>query len=199
MEFIGTFFFILTIAMGTHPLAIASMLMAWLYIGKFVSGAHYNPMLSLALMLRGSFARSEFAPYVVAQVLGGAAAYMLSAFLQHGLMLPAPGADVSLLQAGLVEVLLSFVFASIVLVVATGDHFKGSNLFGFAIAFTIPALAAVGGPISGGLFNPAIALGAPLAGMFHGMPVVWEHVAMYVVGAAVGAVLAAKSFAHFEK
>ena len=44
MEFLGTFFLVLTVAMGLHPLAIASMLMAWLYIGGYVSGAHYNPM-----------------------------------------------------------------------------------------------------------------------------------------------------------
>ncbi len=199
MEFLGTFFLILTIALGLHPFAIASMLMAWIYIGKFVSGAHYNPMLSLALMLRGSFARSQLLPYIFAQSLGGFAAFMFAATLHGNLIVPAPGAGFSLMQAGLIEALLSFVFALIVLVVATADHFKSSNIFGFAIAFTVPALAATGGPISGGLFNPAIALGAGAASMFHGIPIVWEHLAMYLVGAAVGGLLAAKAFGHFEK
>lgn len=54
MEFLGTFFFILTIAMTSNPFAIAAMLMALVYIGGNVSGAHYNPMVSLTYIFHAT-------------------------------------------------------------------------------------------------------------------------------------------------
>lgn len=199
MEFLGTFFFIFTIAMTADPIAIATMLMAWVYIGGYISGAHYNPMISLAMALRGRLKWEELPSYMIAQVLGGVAAYAMTAFLIGHLTIPAPAAGVTLLQAWLLEILLAFVLASIVLVVATAEKFKTSHIFGFAIGFTIPALAALGGPISGGLFNPAIALGAALFGTIKGVPVSWQQVAMYVSGALIGGFLAAWAFKHFSR
>lgn len=197
MEFLGTFFFILTIAMTANPFAIASMLMAWIYIGSHVSGSHYNPMLSFAIALRGRL-RWELVPsYMIAQVLGGFTAFLTASFLKGHVVLPAPSVGVSFWQAFLVEVLLSFAFALIVLTIATSDKYRGNQVFGFAIGFTIPALATLGGPISGGLFNPAIALGSAFFGLLKGLPVVWSDVALYVGGAFVGAFLAAYAFRHF--
>lgn len=197
VEFLGTFFFVLTIVMTANPFAIATMLMAWVYIGAYVSGGNYNPMISLALALRGRLRWDELPWYMVAQILGGFAAFLFVGFLQHRVTIPSPGMGVSLLQAFLVEVLLSFVLALVVLTVATAEKFRTSHIFGFAIGFTIPALAALGGPISGGLFNPAIALGATLYSLVHGLPVVWVHLLMYLGGAFLGAFLAACAFKYF--
>jgi len=199
MECMGTFFFILTIAMGLHPFAIASMLMAWLYIGGYVSGAHYNPMVSLAVKIRENSSWSKFIQYALAQIVGGFLAYSVAGHLQGGITIPAPGADATLLQAFVVEILLAFVLASVILTVATTAPYKNSNIFGFAIGLSILALAALGTPISGGLFNPAIALGASLAGLvFYGIPVMFNHLLMYVAGACIGGALAAKSCNYFE-
>lgn len=199
MECMGTFFFILTIAMGLHPFAIASMLMAWLYIGGYVSGAHYNPMVSLAVKIRENSSWSKFIQYALAQIVGGFLAYSAAGHLQGGITIPAPGADATLLQAFVVEILLAFVLASVILTVATTAPYKNSNIFGFAIGLSILALAALGTPISGGLFNPAIALGASLAGLaFYGIPVMFNHLLMYVAGACIGGALAAKSCNYFE-
>lgn len=194
IEFLGTFFLILTIAMTGNAFAIAAMLMAWIYIGAAISGGHYNPLVSLAVALRGKLAKDLLGWYMLAQVAGGFAAYAMANFLSNSFELPAPGVDVTLGQAFAVEILLAFVFASVILVVATSDQLKGNHIFGFAIGFTIPALAALGGPISGGLFNPAIALGAAGYALVTGVPVVYAHTAMYVGGALLGGALAAKFF-----
>lgn len=197
MEFAGTFFLVLTIAMTANPIAIAAILMAWVYIGGFVSGGHYNPMVSFAVALRGNLSWHDAPRYMLAQIAGGFVAFALTTFLTGNVMVPAPAAKYTLMQAGLVEVLLAFVLALVVLTVATSEKFRTSHVFGFAIGFTVPALAALGTPISGGLFNPAIAIGAPLWGMIKGMPIVWPHVGMYVIGAFLGGFLAAHAFRYF--
>lgn len=198
MELLGTFFLVLTILMTGNAFAIAAMLMAWVYIGGFVSGGHYNPMVSLAVAVRGRLGWHELPWYMVAQVVGGAVAFVATAFLHGSVVIPAPGAGVTVVQAFGVEFLLAFVLALVVLTVATSVRFKTSHVFGFAIGFTVPALAALGGPISGGLFNPAIAVGGALFSLTHGVPLVWEHVAMYVVGALLGGFVAAHAFNYFE-
>lgn len=191
MEFVGTFFFILSIALTGNSIAIASMLMAWVYIGSLISGSHYNPMVSVAVALRGRMEWSEVPGYIIAQILGGFAAFAFTHFIHGTIAIPHPGAEVTLLQAFIVEVLLAFVLALVILIVATNESFEGNDIFGLAIGFTIPALAAVGGPISGGLFNPAIAIGAAAFGYIKGMAVSQSHLAMYVGGAFLGGALAA--------
>lgn len=196
VEFIGTFFFILTIVMTGNPIAIAAMLMAWVYIGGFVSGGHYNPAVSLAAALRGKLSWTHLPSYWIAQILGGFAAFALAHFLRSRVIMPAP--QVGLFPAFIVEVLLAFVLALVVLTVATSAKFKDSRIFGVAIGFTIPALAYLGTPISGGLFNPAIALGAALFGLLQGMVITWPHILMYVTGALLGGFLAAWAFYYFN-
>ncbi len=193
MEFIGTFFFVLAIVMTGNAIAIAAMLMAWLYIGGYVSGAHYNPMVSLAIALSGHLKWREFPHYVAAQVGGAFAAFLMAAFLHGSAVIPAPHA--TLLQAFVVEILLAFVLASVILFVAVSKH--GSHIYGLAIGFTIPALAALGGPISGGLFNPAIALGGALFGLISGQGFMLMNLLMYVGGAFLGGYLAAYAYHYF--
>ncbi len=196
VELLGAFFLIFTLAMTGNPLAIASMLMAWIYIGGYISGGHYNPMVSFAMALRGRLSWEQFGYYAVAQVLGGFLAFATTTLLFNQIVIPQPGQGITLHQAFAVEVLLSFVFAMVVLVVATSKRFNQSHIFGFAIGFTVPALAAIGGGVSGGLFNPAIALGASLFGAVKGVPIVWENLGMYLGGAFLGGFFAASVFKY---
>jgi aquaporin Z len=198
MECLGTFFFIATIALTKSPFAIASMLMAWLYIGGFVSGGHYNPAVTLAVALRNRISFDTAIRYMIAQIIGGFLAYAFVFYIKGSYVVPAPGANINLLQAGLVEILLAFVFCLVVLTVATTERYRGVSIFGFAIGFTVPALAAFGGPISGGLFNPAIAIGSHIFAAFQGMSIVWEQLGMYVIGALIGAALAAYAYDYFD-
>ncbi len=83
-EFIGTFFLVLTIALtvtnGTPlaPLAIGCSLMIMVYMGGHISGAHYNPAVSLAVALRGKLSWGNFIPYIIAQGCGGVAAALVA-------------------------------------------------------------------------------------------------------------------------
>lgn len=190
VEFLGTFFLVLAFALTSNPIAVAAMVMAWIYIGSHVSGAHYNPVLSFANALTGHLSWVGFLKYFAAQVLGGFAAFATALYLVGQVAIPTPANGISLTQAFVAETLLAFVFALIALVVAHTKHLRASSIAGFAIAFTIPALALVGGPISGGLFNPAISIGANLLGILKNVAVVWPNLLMYLGGGLLGAFLA---------
>ena len=92
VEFIGTFFLVLTIgctglaaAPGViAPLAIGSVLMAMIYAGGHISGAHYNPAVTLGVFLRGRCPASDVLPYCGAQLLGAAVAAWIVGFALRG-------------------------------------------------------------------------------------------------------------------
>jgi len=198
-EYLGTFFLVLTIGLtvldGTPmaPLAIGASLMIMVYMGGHVSGGHYNPAVSLGVLLRGKLPASEFVPYVVAQVAGAlVAGFTVNAVLGKTFA-PAPGDGVGSLSALLVEILYTFALVIVVLNSAASDKTKGNSFYGLAIGFTIVVAAFAGGPVSGGAFNPAVGLGPTIVNALLGGGT-WAHLWLYLVGPLVGGALAAMVF-----
>ena len=202
-EFYGTFFLVLTIGLvvanGTPlgALAIGAMLMVMVYMGGHVSGAHYNPAVSLALLMRGKLTPGDFGAYVVMQVLGAIAAAAVSMFVTGQGFSPAPGTDVSPIAALLIEFLFTFALALVVLNVAVSQRTHGNSFYGLAIGFTVCAAAFAGGPVSGGAFNPAVGLGPTLVHVASGGGSL-AHVWIYLVGPFAGGLLAASVFGMQE-
>lgn len=198
-EFIGTFFLVLTVnltVMGQvsmAPLAIGASLMIMVYMGGHISGGHYNPAVSLALMLRGKLPSGELAPYMVAQVLGAVVASLAAWVIMGQTFAPAPAATATIPAALLVEVLFTFALCLVVLNSACHPATKGNSFYGLAIGFTIVVAAFAGGGISGGAFNPAVGLGPTLV---HGLLGAgsFASVWLYIVGPLAGGVLAALVF-----
>src|SRR5437879_1949050 len=95
-EFIGTFFLVLTIGLSVlggspmAPLAIGASLMVMVFMGGHISGAHYNPAVSLAVMLRGKLAPRQFVFYVIAQLFGATVAALTVLTIKHKAFAPAP-------------------------------------------------------------------------------------------------------------
>ncbi len=202
-EFVGTFFLVLAIGLtvlaGTPlaPLAIGAMLLVMVYMGGHVSGAHYNPAVSLALLLRGKLATGDFVPYVLAQLAGAFVAAFVVKLLLGRSFAPAPGDGVGSFSALLVEVLFTFALALVQLNVTASERTRGNSFYGLAIGFTIVAAAFAGGPVSGGAFNPAVGIGPTLV---HGLTGggSWSHLWLYLVGPFVGGALAAMVFGMQE-
>lgn len=174
VELVGTFFLVLTIgsvvmapndAGALAPLAIGSVLMAMVFAGGHVSGAHYNPAVTVAVFLRGKCAGSDVPGYLVAQGVGAAAAAMIVGFLKGNPTVTPMQIDVT--RALVAEFLFTFALCSVVLNVATAKGTSGNSFYGFAIGFTVLAGAYSVGAVSGGAFNPAVALGATLMGLFN--------------------------------
>ena len=204
-EFIGTFFLVLTIGLtvlnGTAlaPLAIGCSLMVMVYMGGHVSGGHYNPAVSLAVLLRGKMASvAEFTGYIVSQVAGALVAALVVHAVTGRTFAPAPAADASGMRALLIEILYTFALALVVLNSAASAKTHGNSFYGLAIGFTIVVAAFAGGPISGGAFNPAVGIGPILvdASVSGGtMANLW----LYIIGPLAGGALAATVFGLQER
>jgi aquaporin Z len=199
-EFIGTFFLVLTIGLTVTagapmaPLAIGSSLMVMVYMGGHVSGAHYNPAVSLALLLRGKMESvGEFVGYVASQLTGGIVAALATYVIVGQTLKVAPGDSASTLAALLVEILFTFALALVVLNVAASAKTQGNSFYGLAIGFTIVVGAFAGGPISGGAFNPAVGTGPILVDAMLGGGSL-AHLWLYLVGPFLGGVLGAGVF-----
>ena len=199
-ELIGTFFLVLTIGLvvlnGTAlaPIAIGSVLMVMVYAGGHVSGAHYNPAVTLAVALRGAMEWRDVAPYMGSQIAGALLAAATVAIMVGDTFAPAPAASAGLAGVLLSEVLFTFALALAVLNTATAPETDGNSYFGLAIGFTVTVGAFAAGPISGGAFNPAVGIGPILMDGLAGggsMSALW----IYIVAPLVGGALAAGVYA----
>jgi aquaporin Z len=204
-EFLGTFFLVLTVGLtvlsGTPlaPLAIGSSLMVMVYMGGHVSGAHYNPAVSLAVFLRGKMASGgELVGYMVSQLLGAIAASLVVYVITGKTFAPAPGPEVAPAAALLVELLYTFALALVVLNSAASAKTHGNSFYGLAIGFTIVVAAFAGGGISGGAFNPAVGTGPLLVDALIGGGSL-GHLWLYLVGPFIGGAAAAWVFGFQER
>ncbi len=195
-EFIGIYFLVLTIGLtvlgGTPfaPLAIGGSLMVMVFMGGHVSGAHYNPAVSIACAMRKKLPWSEVPPYIAAQLLGATvAALTVRAILGQTFTL-APAEGIGAATAILVEALYTFALCLVVLNVATIQKTKGNSFYGLAIGFTIVVAAYAGGPLSGGAFNPAVGFGPILVHSVFAdgtLGDLWIYIVGPLIGAAAGA------------
>jgi aquaporin Z len=167
-------------------------------MGGHVSGAHYNPAVSLAARLGGKLETRELVPYWLAQLTGGvAAALAVRAILGRTFAL-APAPESSALAAWLVEILFTFALCLVIFNTAMNAKTKGNSYYGLAIGFTVAAGAIAGGPISGGAFNPAVGIGPILVHATIGDGDLADLL-LYIVGPCLGGVLAALVFMAQEK
>ena len=195
VEFIGTLFLVLTIGMvilggkgDFASLGIAAVLMVMIYAGGHISGAHYNPAVTLAVLIRGRIGFGEAIGYVIVQVIGAVAgALIVKYFMAENLKDVVPQANS--IRAVIAELLGTFALAYVVLNVATSKETAGNSYYGLAIGFTVMAMAYAFGSISGGAFNPAVAVGISIMQLAD-----WSDIWIYMVGCFGGGLLAGLIF-----
>ena len=195
VECVGTFFVVFVVGLtviapgagAMAPLAIGAVVMVMVYAGGHISGAHYNPAVTLAVWLRGKCDTKDVPAYLGAQVVGAMLASLLVGVCKRGSMVMAMQPDV--VPALLIEFVFTFALAYVVLNVATAKKTAGNSYFGLAIGFTVMAAAYAGGPISGGAFNPAVAIGLTLMGLS-----TVGHLWIFLLGNLAGGFLAAWVF-----
>jgi len=199
IEMIGTFFLVLVIGLTGNPLAIGSVLMVMVYMGGHVSGAHYNPAVTLAILLQKKIDTKDAGMYILFQVVGSMAAAMVVYVITGNTFAPGPAATASTVSALLVEIIFTFALVSVILNVAVSKATSGNSYFGLAIGFTVLAAAYAGGGISGGAFNPAVGFGPCLIDTLVGGNSSLSHVWLYLVGPPAGAWLGSMVFSYTEK
>ncbi len=167
----------------TFGLAVMAMILATGHI----SGAHFNPAVTVAFALIGRFPWRQVPAYAAAQCLAAIlAALALSALIgpqaNLGATLPAVGPW----QALALEAIMSLILMFVIVAVATDSRAEGS-MAGLAIGGAVALDALFGGPLTGASMNPARSLGPALvSGDLSSM---WIYVVGPLVGAAVGAAL----------
>jgi aquaporin Z len=197
VEFIGTFFLVFTVGMTVKgpdsaamaALAIGSSLMVMVYAGGHFSGGHYNPAVTLGVTLRGKATWAQAIPYWCAQFAAGIVAALLVVFIKGTAVSAATaaavaGTEYSVPAKLLVEFLFTFALVYVVLNSATAKATAGNSFYGLAIGFTVVVGALAVGPVSGGAFNPAVAVGVATAGIADWVNIWIPLVADFAGGAA---------------
>lgn len=201
-EFIGTFALVF-VGCGTAmvlermpgaispmaiPLAFGLTVACMIYAVGHISGAHFNPAVTLAFALVGHFPKEEVLLYWVAQFGGGlAATATLWAILPAGNTYGATIPHIPILPALAAETIFSFFLMFVIISVATDTRAEGT-MAGVAIGGIIVVCAFMGGPISGASMNPARSLAPGI--LEHRLTDIW----IYFIGPSAGTSLAAIAY-----
>jgi len=197
MELVGTGILLLTIQLSVSvnsslaPIAIGVVLISLVYAGAPISGAHFNPAVSLAIALRGKMSFREMLVYWVFQFVGGFGGACLGGIIGDSFAGISVGDDYTETRAFLAEFVFTFLLCFVVLSVATHSEVSNNSYYGAAIGLVVMSGAISVGSISGGAFNPAVALGLGLA---KGDGDDTTHIIYTVVANMVGGVAAAACF-----
>ncbi len=208
VEFIGAF--VLVVVFGLTlvppgvgpfaPLAIGLILAAMVYAGGPVSGGHFNPALTLGAWLRGRCAGRMVLPYVGAQVVGAALAGILVNYLRAGGVAATTTPVVhDLVKAGVVELIFTFTLVYVYLAVTLSSRGVDRGFSGLAVGAAVLGGMYAGLPLSGGAFNPAVAVGMSLMGL-GSLSLLWMYVLAELAGGALAAIVFKATYSGvFEK
>lgn len=197
-EFLGTFFLVFTFlsaAASDAPLAavsVSAMLVATVWAGAHISGAHFNPAISLGVFLQHRLSLADLFSYWAAQLLGALVASSIGMWIFE---LPHRALDVSrsdgLLPALVVELLFTFALVYVVLSIGASKDQKTNLFYGLAMGLVVLAGTLTVAQVSGAAFNPAIAFGMAVAGEF-GWSSIWVYLLAEMAGGGVAAAFAAR-------
>eukprot|EP01038_Epipyxis_sp_PR26KG_P011084 gene11084-14879_t len=167
-ELIGTFFLTLiigctkiTLAPGVAPFAIGLGLVAIVYTTGPISGGMVNPAVTIGLVVRGKLSKFEAVYCITSQLIGAALGSLMSLGLYSewkDIGYPHVADPNRRGQAFVAEMLQTFALVSVVLCTATTTAQANNSYFGVAIGFVVLSGALVIGGVSGGCFNPAVAM-----------------------------------------
>lgn len=201
-EFIGTFIIVFlgcgSIRAAAHipplvnadfiPITFGVAVMIAIYALGHISGAHFNPAVTLAFAVGRHFPVKDIPAYWLAQISGATLASWLVSILivsspSFGETIPRVSTETALLW----EIVLTFILMFVIISVATNTKAVGT-MAGIAIGAAVLVCAYVGGPFTGASMNPARSFGpAVMLGDL-------SHMWIYSVGPAIGATLAALTY-----
>lgn len=197
-EFCGTFMLVLTVGFNVltgNPVwavtSIACTLMVMIWALGGVSGANFNPAVSVALGVAKQKDWREVVCYCCVQLAAAISAGMMYELTLGDMFNLAPTPGFEFWQVGLAEFLYTFMLCFVVLNVACSKRHANQNQFyGLAIGFVVIAGGYGAGHISGGCFNPAVAVGIDVSSLDLG----FGWCGLYIVAELLGGILAALLF-----
>ncbi|HRN78160.1 MAG TPA: aquaporin [Candidatus Dependentiae bacterium] len=193
MELIGTLLLTLAIA-GGDPMAVGLVLMAAVYFGAHISGAHYNPAVTTADIVRGKMDIFEGIKYVVSQLIGALLALWLygaatgNIYGVDGVAMGGVG------MAVVMEIILAGLFVWAVLQLVFSKKLKGNTVYGLVVGLTFAAVIMLGGKI-----NPAVTGSVLVNDLVKGAPFGdINNILVYILAPLVGGGVAALLFEYLN-
>jgi aquaporin Z len=169
--------------------AIGSVLAVMIYAGGHISGGHYNPAVTLGVLLRGRATLPQAVGYWVVQVIAAVVAWVAVSYMKPTMPVETLNGSLAVGPALLAEFLFTFALVYMVLNVATAKGTEGNSFYGWAIGFTVLVGALTVGGITGGAFNPAVAIGGAFMNIF-----AWGNIWIYLLAELVAGGAAAVVF-----
>lgn len=201
-EFLGTYMLVLTVGLNVlggskaPVFSIAAALMCMIYALGSVSGANFNPAVSVCLLATGRpekvLAAKDAGMYIGVQLVGGIAAGFTYYGLEGKTFPLAPGKGYNMFQTAFAEIIFTFLLCYVVCCVATVDEGKLTQYFGLAIGSCVTAGGYAIGSVSGGSLNPAVSFGISVVHMLNGGGLL--NAVLYSVFEIIGGVIAAGLF-----
>ena len=200
-EFIGTFAIVFfgcgsimvterfpgSISIDSIPLIFGAVVATMIYTVGHISGAHFNPAVTLAFTIARHFPLKQLIPYFMAQFIGAIAAiFILHLMLPQGISYGATIPNAEPVMSFIWEIMLSFFLMLVITAVATDTRAVGM-MAGIAIGTIVALCAVIGGPITGASMNPARSL-APA--IFQGtLSSFWIYLFAPMIGATIAALV----------
>lgn len=196
-EGVGTFILVLTLGLSSEPLAIGFIYISLVYCAFSLSGAHFNPAISFAFFLKKDLSLSEFTGYALSQVLGAFLAAAILPSIINTVFFVQASSTSTYTQQITVELLFSFLWVLLFLVLVKSRNFKGTHLHGLVLGVSLAGFIMIAEPISGGIFNPAISIGTSVFDFFTGGNS-YESIPLYTLSSLAGASLAYFVFSKMD-
>lgn len=207
-EFVGTVMLVMTIQLTVSAgstqagLAIAAVIMAVIYSGGAVSGAHVNPAVTLSVFIRGKISLRQGILYMISQLAGGIIGALFGGIIGGKFTSASIGKTSNLLQAFLAELIFTALLCFVILATVTNSKTEGNSFYGVAIAALLYTAVICIGPVSGAAINPAVAIGLGVVkNVWKLSYVLWITVAELlggIVGAGMFYLVAPDEFEHFN-
>merc|ERR1719171_2336407 len=178
-------------------LSIGSILMVMVYSLGSVSGGHFNPAVTIAVIgsMRRLLSVTEALSYIAGQLAGAVFGGVTCALIFGSAFEVKPSGEFSIVSVAIVEAMYTMALCYVVLNVTTTQKQDGSNYFGLAIGFTVVSAAVAISTISGCCLNPAVAVGAAtVAAVSTGRVAALAYLPLYLLVTTLGAVLACGAF-----
>ncbi len=178
---------------GPHPewgsFASGFILAGMIYASAHLSGAHFNPAVSIAVFLRGKMNLNTVPLYIMAQIAGGAMGAVITVLITGTKTINSLQLANTSLESMLAEFLGVFVITYVVLNVATSKNTHGNDYYGLAIGLTVIACSITFSFISGAAHNPAVSLAMCISKVSS-----FSNLWIYWIGEILGGVLASVLF-----
>lgn len=194
MEFVGTFFLTVAISLVGNPATIGLILMAMIYVGGHISGAHFNPAVSVACFVQNRLRLNDMGCYIAAQSLGACLALWFFCLITNNpyTIDMVPGNYVAGPFA--IEALFMLVFCWVYLTMNFSNRFRESTVPGVVIGLTLMAIV-----FAGSLFNPAVAIAAIVGNIVReGSIGEFGTILVYIIAPVIGAVASSFMYGYFK-